>query len=56
MFCLKLLYSKVILIRVQRYGFSDEEARKNEVLSKQKEKREQSHRKTAPYKLSNRSG
>lgn len=32
-------------VRVQRYDFSDEEARKNEVLSKQKEKREQSRKK-----------
>lgn len=55
MFCLKLLYSKVILIRVQRYDFSDEEARKNEVLSKQKEKGS-NLRKTAPFKLSHRSG
>ena len=32
-------------VRVQRYDFSDEEARKNEELSKQKEKREQSRKK-----------
>ena len=45
-----------IFVRVQRYDFSDEEAIKNEVLSKQKEKGSNLGKKTAPYKLSHRSG